>query len=143
MTDMPCLAIGAVLGDSDSESRDWGRAIREVSMEASALCAEVNSPILVNAVLHVDGRIVPNEFTGVRTGRYDRHTHVLVVQVAMGNHAPVDGDRRTVLVNLVADALDEAERYAKRRGLADSLPELRQVLRQLQRPTGQGNCPET
>jgi hypothetical protein len=85
MTDetMPILRVGAVLGDSDASSMAWGSRIGEISLKVKQLSNGMNSPVRVNVVFHVDGRLAPNEFEGVRTGRFSRAQARLVVQVAV------------------------------------------------------------
>ncbi len=112
----PALSIASILGDSDAESRAWLQEIRILGRGVESLRSGVRSPLHVNVVYHVDGRLVPNEFQGVRTGRFDRRTPELMVQAAV-SLTPAD-DRRGVLLNLLREAVEEAERFARRRGLA-------------------------
>lgn len=128
---VPVLQIGAVLGDSDMESMAWSRAIGTISREAEVLSAGSDSPIRVNVIYHVDGRLAPNEFEGVRTGRFSKASSLLVVQAAVP--AKVE-DRRAVLLALLGDAAAEAERFAVRKKLAGGLPEILGLVRQLQGP---------
>lgn len=123
----PVLSIGAVLGDSDAENRAWKEAIASLSREVAAQRDGVVSALAVNVVFHVHGKLKPNTFGGVRTGRFDSTGSHLLVQAAV----PKDfaGDRRDVLLWLLRDALSEAEGFAQRRGLADSLTELRTLIR--------------
>lgn len=123
MQDVPALSIGAVLGDSDSESMAWSRAIGDLSGEVQELRGDVVSPVRLSIAFHVSGRMVPNDFEGVRTGRFDRGASRLVVQVAV-SRSSIES-KREVLVTLLLDAIDEAERYVVRKHLADGLPEIR------------------
>lgn len=126
MSDVPSLALGGVLGDSDRESMEWSRAIGALSTEFKALREGVDSPVRVNVVFHVDGKMAPNNFEGVRAGRFDRQRSLLIVQAAVAD--PSASDRRSVLLALLHDAIDEAERTVVRRGLADGLPVIRGLL---------------
>ena len=118
------LAIGAILGDADLKSRAWKLEIqRLMNAVIDARPNEAASPLNVNVVFHVDGRLVPNEFTGVRTGRFDRKARHLMVQAAVPPGAP---DPR-VLQALLMDAIDEAERFARDRSIADDLSALREI----------------
>jgi hypothetical protein len=129
VADVPALAIGAVLGDSDAGNMAWSRAIGALSLQAQERRQGVNAPVRLNVAYHVDGRLVPNEFTGVRTGRFDKRTNRLVVQAAV----PGDSveDKRKVLMGLLNDAVDEAERYLRQKKLAAGLPEIRGIVEQL------------
>jgi hypothetical protein len=123
----PALSIGAVLGDSDSESQVWKRAINALGKQVQAARSGVTSPLRLNVVFHLDGRLAPNEFTGVRTGRLDKKTNHLMVQAAVPG-GPVD-DRRELLLNLLGEAIAEAEQYARRKKLVDGqLTEIRQLV---------------
>lgn len=125
----PILEIGGVLGDSDSESMKWARAIGELSREVETSGPWAASPLRVSVQFHVDGRLAPNEFVGVRTGRFNRRDAHLVVQAAVPNEVGVD--RRAVLVALLMDVVAEAENDARRRGMAESLDEIRAVVHDL------------
>ncbi len=127
------LEIGAVLGDSDSESRAWGDAIGELSLRAASLHTSDNaSAISVNVIFHVDGRIAPNEFEGVRTGRFSKAKGLLVVQATIAKE-PVH-DRQPALLTRLSEAVDEAENYVIRKRLATGLPEIRQLVQRLREP---------
>ncbi|MDQ1743138.1 MAG: hypothetical protein QOE23_1477 [Pseudonocardiales bacterium] len=124
------LSIGAILGDSDAENMAWKRAINAVSKQVQALRAGVDSPLQVNVVYHVDGRLVPNEFEGVRTGRFDKRNAHLLVQAAVPAVPTVD--RNAVLLDLLRRAVDEAEKFAAAKGISDhGLRGIRQIVTQL------------
>lgn len=92
-----------------------------------ALREGVSSPLNVNVVFHVEGRLLPPvEFEGVRTGTFRRKTMDLMVQAAVAPE-PV-ADRRAVLTGLLRDAVAEAEAFAKRRKIAAELPEIRGIV---------------
>jgi hypothetical protein len=127
--DVPALSIGAVLGDADAENMSWKRAINALSKQVQAIREGVTSPVRLNVVYHVDGKLVPNEFEGVRTGRFDQRAVHLMVQAAVPV-GPVE-DRQAVLLSLLQDAVLEAERFAQKKGLADELAAIRAVVRRL------------
>lgn len=126
MQTVEAITIGAILGDSDSGSMVWSRAIGELSREVRGLAEGVDSPVGLSIVYHVDGRIAPNDFEGVRTGRFDRRANRLAVQAAI-TPSPIDA-KREMLVTLLLSAIDEAERYVVRKGLAEGLPEIRALV---------------
>ena len=125
----PVLSIGAVLGDSDPENMAWKRAIHALSREVKALRDGVDSPLRVNVVFHVNGKLAPNEFEGVRTAKFDGQAAHLMIQAAVPP-GPAE-DRRSVLEGLLRTSVEEAERFASGRGLASQLPEIRGLVRQL------------
>jgi plasmid stability protein len=81
---------------------------------------DVLSPLHVNVVSQIAGRYQTPEFVGVRTGRYSaKH---LLVQAAL---VPTDGVHPDSQAReLLRAAVSEAERWARERGLADSLRDL-------------------
>ncbi len=123
--EVPALSIGAVLGNSDAESRLWQQAVRGLMKDVMQSRGSASTPLAVNVVFHIDGKLVPNEFEGVRTGRYDTAKRHLMVQAAVPSGG-VD-DRRAVLVGLLMEAVEAAETFARRRGLADDLAQVREV----------------
>ena len=129
MRNAPVLLIGGVLGDSDPESMAWMRAIGLFSQQVGELCKDGTSRIRLNVIYHVDGRLSPNEFEGVRTGRFIKKANCLVVQAAVWRNE--EEGKRTVLVGLLHDVVDVAEDYVQKKGLATGLPEIRSILAQL------------
>lgn len=126
MSDVASFAVGAVLGDSDAESMAWSRAIGALSTDVKELREGIASPVNVNVIFHVDGRLAPNDFVGVRAGRFDKRRSLLVVQAAVSRDAVED--RRHLLMSLLWEAIAEAERLFAHKGLADGLPEIRRIL---------------
>lgn len=123
----PVLSIGAILGDSGAANMAWKRAINEMSREVQASREGLTSRLRLNVVCHVDGRMVPNEFHGVRTGRSDRKTSHLAVQAAVASE-PAD-DRRALLLALLEAAIAEAEAFARAKRISETgLPEIRTLV---------------
>lgn len=123
------LAIGSILGDSDSVSRAWGRAIGALSLRVMAPSEKIDTPLRVNVIFHLDGEYVQNDFEGVRTGSFLKAKSLLIVQAALEGGAVDDYDR--VLAPLVDAAVEEAELWAKRRKVAEGLPGLRDLVGRL------------
>ncbi|MGN6218879.1 MAG: hypothetical protein ACTHNQ_05200 [Microbacterium sp.] len=128
-TTSPALSIGAVLGDSDTESMAWKRSISELGKQVILLREGRSSPLNLNAVFHVDGKSAPNDFIGVRTGRFSKATSHLMVQAAVPP-GPV-ADRRDVLLRLLSEAVSGAESFARRRHIADELTAIQAILADL------------
>ncbi|TXK17710.1 hypothetical protein [Homoserinibacter sp. GY 40078] len=123
------LSVGFILGDSDAENNAWGLAIRSVMKQVIKASEGVVSPLRVNVVYHVDGKLAPNEFEGVRTGRFSRRDSHLMVQAAV---PPGEvSDRYEVLLNLLGEAIDEAESFARRKGIAENLDSIRALVESL------------
>lgn len=68
-------------------------------------------------------RISPNESTGVRPGILCRSAPSLAVQASMPKYR--SGDREPVGLDVIDQSIDEAEAFARKRGIADSLGGLR------------------
>lgn len=123
------LSIGAILGDSDSESLAWRRAVGSLGKQVMEAREGVESPLRVNVVFHIDGELVPNNFAGVRTGRFSKKDSHLLVQAAVPSGAVLD--RHDVLMRLLIKAVDEAEAFAQGRGIAEELAEIRALVASL------------
>ncbi len=121
----PILSIGAVV-DSDPESRACQREIAVLGKQVIAARGEVDGPLRVNVAFHVDSDFTPNEFAGVRSGRFSKTDFHLQVQAAVPRRAVTD--RRAVILELLNAAVDEAEAFARSRGLADGLREIRAIV---------------
>lgn len=125
------LSIGAVLGDGDRKSMQWHKSIAAIMTEVRSRRAGVSSPLNVNVVYHVDGRMAPNEFAGVRTGRFSRKSSALIVQAAVTDTSLEPEEQRPMLMELLNLAIDEAEEFARKKKIASSLDEIRGILDQL------------
>jgi hypothetical protein len=126
---VPALLLGAVLGDSDAKSMAWSRAIGALSREVEHLSLGLSTPVRVNVVYHVDGRVAPNEFEGVRSGRFNHGKSLLVVQAAVPADMPDEPER--LLLELLEASVAAAESFARQRRLADGLPALRGLVRRI------------
>lgn len=120
------LLIGAVLGDSGAANMEWSRAIGRLSRVFEDASHDVASPLRVNVVFHVAGTVLPNEFAGVRTGRYRRADRLLVVQAAVPGGDPVEPER--TLLDLLLESVVAAEEFARVNQVADGLPGLRELV---------------
>lgn len=124
-TESPALAIGAVMGDIDAE-RSWGADIGALSIRVKGLRAGIDSPVRLNVIFHVDGRLKPNNFEGVRTGRFRRRDNHLIVQAAVPS-GEVD-DHGALLLSLLAAAVREAEVFARKMDIAQELTAIRSLV---------------
>jgi hypothetical protein len=125
----PALSIGAMPGDSDAENRAWKLSISEIGKEVMALREGHTSPLNLNVVFRVEGRLALNDFIGVRTGRFSKGSSHLMVQAAVPPGPVVN--RRSVLLGLLSEAVSEAESFARRRNIAEDLKVIRSILAEL------------
>jgi hypothetical protein len=101
-----------------------------LARQVKALRAGVESPLNVNVVYQIPGEVLQIDFTGVRTGRYSASKHLLLVQAAVpAEPIPESND---FLLGLLQSAIEEAERFAVRRRIAEGpLTELRELIEAL------------
>jgi hypothetical protein len=119
------LSIGAVV-ESSPENAEWRSAIRQLTIRVDDAQASVVSSLNLNIVFHVPGRTFKPEFSGVRTGRFSKRDNELMLQVALPESQPPDSE--AYVRGAAIDAIDEAERWAIRRGVAADLAELRSIV---------------
>lgn len=124
----PVLSIGAING-SGPKSYEWRMAMSSIAARIEHLREGVSSPLCVNVVYFIPGPTVEIDFEGVRTGSFSRAKRDLIVQAALPEHPAVPYDE--ILRSLMVASIDAAEAFAKRRKLADSLPELRDLVGRL------------
>ena len=90
----------------------------------------IQTPLRVNIVFHVDGRIAHPEFEGVRTGSFFTANSTLVVQAAIAGG--VVEDYNEALLPMLSEAIDEPERWAVGKKITAGLPALRALVEKLQ-----------
>ena len=122
----PALSVGAVLEGYDPESNAWRQAIVDVGKRVMAAREGVAGPLRLNVVFHVPGPGKPNDYVGVRTGRFDKKSSHLMVQAAVPEGAVED--RVRTVIGLLEEAVDAAEVWARQRKVSDHLGEIRGVL---------------
>ena len=127
---LPPLSIGSIDGGATIGNRRlWSEAIRQLSTQIQEALGEVGIPLGINVVFQIPGKMIQPDFTGVRTGSYSKQRAGLMVQVALPETPPVDPYLYVRAQTL--EAIDEAERWATRRGVpADTTP-LRELIHRL------------
>jgi hypothetical protein len=115
----PILSIGAVT-DYGPEINAWWAEIQRLALAVQEVRQELpEGPLNVNVVFHVEGGLVRPDFHGVRSGRLDKRTKHLMIQVAVEHDVSVD--KRQKIVALFREAIGEAEKYARKKGIAEDL----------------------
>lgn len=123
------LSIGSIVGGVAAASRAWNESISRLATRVAEARVGVESPLNLNVVFHVPGEVVQPDGEYVRTGRFDRRTRHLMVQVTVPEALPEDVD--TFLLERLSEAVAEAEAWAKRRGVADELRSVRELVHEL------------
>ncbi len=122
----PVLSIGSVVGGVGPAARAWDRPLRNLTQRVIEARVGVTSSLKLNVVFHVPGEVVQFDEEYVRTGRYDARSRLLMVQVTVPQAAPDEPDR--FLLTRLSEAVGEAEEWVRRRGVADDLPALRELV---------------
>lgn len=135
----PTLSIGTIFGGTPEVDEFWQphiRSLRRLVMRQRDLVER--GPLCVNVVYFVGGRLIPLRFEGVRTGTFSRKTMHLMVQAAI---SPLpQGDPRGTLLALLQESVAAAEGYAKRKKIADALPEIRSIVSVVERDVMRGSA---
>jgi hypothetical protein len=117
------LSIGSVVGGATDSNRAWSDALTRLTLAIAEKRGDLQTPLNVNVVFHIPGHILKPDYEGERTGSFSRKRSLLMVQVAVPEKPPSDVDaevRRRLLA-----ALDKAELWARKRGVADDLGALK------------------
>lgn len=126
MNEMHLLAVGGVLGDIDSGTRKWARAIGQLHLDCQDILPRGDSPLSLDIQFHLAGRHLPLDFEGVRAGRFSAKKRNLIVQVAVENRTVPD--YRSVLLEKLESGIQVAEAVAARKGLETPLAEIRRII---------------
>jgi len=97
-----------------------------LARDVAELRVGIESPLNINVVFHVPGELLSLDWEGVRTGTYRRRDNHLMVQATVPPSPPKDP--RPYLVERLREAIEEAERWATRRGIAQQLTGPRSIL---------------
>ena len=122
--EIPVLSIGSV-NEHGPQNYEWQKALRPIAGRIKRMRDNVHSPLHLNVIYLIPGPTLQPDFEGVRTGHYSRARHALIVQAALPQDpsAPYEEVVRTLLLA----AVDAAEEFARRRKIAESLPQLREL----------------
>ncbi|MGV8857604.1 hypothetical protein [Rhodoglobus sp.] len=132
----PAFSLGVIVGGTSADSRAWGDAVMELARTVIEERAQVESALRVNLVFQVPGEVLPVDFSGVRTGRYSRNERLLLIQAAVPQ-SPVPLDPKEVLLPLIADSIELAEKFAQRKGIINGrLESLRSLAMRLSADSG-------
>jgi hypothetical protein len=117
------------MASPSAEAEAWVDAVKAVGRAVAAARDGTVAPLNVNVVFHVSGKYTEPEFSGVRTGTYKRSTNHLLMQAAVPATMIADTSRDpdATVRELLRLAIAEAETWARRRRLAESLDSLRLI----------------
>ncbi|HEX5468917.1 MAG TPA: hypothetical protein VFW80_07705 [Gaiellaceae bacterium] len=120
---VPPLSVGLVVGGLTPANHLWEEAVKRLGKQIAKRRAGLKTPLNVNVVFHIPGDVLTLDYDGERTGSFSKRDGTLMVQVAIPDEPPKDVDaevRRRLLA-----AMDEAERWATKSGIADNLNSLK------------------
>lgn len=123
-----------MVGGTSPDSRRWRDAVMALARRVKELRPGLRSPLNVNVVYQIPGEVLPAlDFSGVRSGRYSSSKKLLLVQAAVP--AEQRPDMNDFLLDLLKQAIEEAERFALKKGITTQpLGELREFAQQLSAP---------
>ncbi len=107
------LSVGTLIGGTKPPTKQWDVETTALAKRIIALREGIESSLNVNVVYQIPGELWSPNFTGVRTGSFSAARRLLIVQVAVPSGWPVDP--RGLLMNLLSEAIEAAESYARRR----------------------------
>lgn len=131
---IPALSTGIIEGGWTPSMPAWRKSLDKFMNQLSDARRGVQTPLNVNVIFHVRGNLVQPDFEGVRTGYYGKKENCLIVQVAVPEVASDDPDEE--IWRYLSDAVAEAERWARRRKIAEDLSALRQMVSDLRPSSG-------
>ena len=117
-----------MVGGTTPDANMWKRAVNGLAQRVQAArVGHDTSPLRLNVVYQIPGDVVLIDFAGVRSGRFSRPDRHLLIQAAVPIDAPSDPE--VVLVDLLRQAIAEAERFGHDRGLFQgTLQEVRSIV---------------
>jgi hypothetical protein len=124
--DISDLSIGSVLGDYNPVTKGWLDVIQRLQRDVMAARGSFVGPLALNLVYFVDGKHGAVDFEGVRAGRSELKIPRLMVQAAVPA-GPAPANARSELLRLLDSAIDLATEWARRKKIADDLPEIRSI----------------
>jgi hypothetical protein len=123
------LSFGIYMGVS-REARYWRDTIGTLMRQVRTVPQESDTVLRLNLVYIVFGEQVQSDFEGIRYGRWWGRDRTLRLNAGVDEagvvETPVEA-RRAILVGLLWDAVGDAEAYARKKRIADGLPEIRRV----------------
>ncbi|HVF06498.1 MAG TPA: hypothetical protein VNA20_16775 [Frankiaceae bacterium] len=128
------LSVGVIEGGWSPSMHRWSDAVLRLMRCVRDKREGIETDLRVNVVYQVPGDLLAPDFAGVRTGRYSKKDRALIVQVALPETAPEDVDAD--VHGRLLDAVAEAESWARKRRVADGLPELWSIARAAAPGTG-------
>lgn len=127
------LSIGVVAGGSRADTERLAKAATRLHKEIQRILPPLTpDDARLNVVFHVPGEILRPDYEGARSGRFERATNSLMVQVAVPESSLGEVDERSTLLSLLSLAVECASEFFATRGIAANLARHDQVIAQLQ-----------
>ena len=89
---IPALSMGSIEGGTSPSMARWRDTITNLTIQVATAGQHIESPLSVNVIYQVPGKIVGPDFEGVRTGHYSKKDSSLIVQAGLPVDAPDDAD---------------------------------------------------
>jgi hypothetical protein len=124
------LAFSVICGP-DTDSAAWADAVMSLErrLYEQAEGAVPTAPFTLHVLFHAPNRFLSPDWSGVRLGRMSKRYRTLGVDVALEPTPPTDPV--AAVIRWAELAVEEACQRARRRRVADDLPELREALSRL------------
>jgi hypothetical protein len=122
------LALSAVIGGTRADPA-WEASVTSVARRVAAIRGGYSSPVCVNVVYRIPGEVTAPRFVGARIRRYYDEDSLLVIDAALPARPGDDPDFE--VLDMLTQAVDKAEHYARSQGIADGLPRIRELLQAL------------
>jgi hypothetical protein len=124
------LSVQVIYGGVKSPAAEWGEVLADVAARLPDLRQGVTSPLNVGVMFHVPGELLPDKsFTGARKSGYTKWINALRVDAVVPRALP--DDLLAHVRTLMNEAITVAEQFAQEQGIADTLPELREIIAKL------------
>jgi hypothetical protein len=108
---IPALSIGSIEGGWSPVNKTWREKIRNLIWTIDEAQQGVESPVNVNVIFHIPGDILVPDYRGARTGHFSKKENSLKYESTSSG----------------SSALEQAEIWARKRGIAEDLTELRRI----------------
>lgn len=125
------LSIG-LMRDTTLSTKPWKEAVMTLMRTVAAVRPNQPGAVNLNVVYQIGGELIEPEFSGVRTGTYRKRDRHLMVQVGIpyAEALAAAPDAMATVKARLLEAVDEVEKWARRRGISTDVESLRAIARE-------------